>query len=100
MACAVAAGLSAGAEHLSAWFNARRLKRLPRFGVDLYAAFCAAPLLAGYLGLTLYYWEVNRNYDYFAYVKELQSFTRPQSVNFSTLKRAMTALASSAATTK
>ncbi len=77
---AVAAGLNAGAERLAAMINSLKAHPWPKIDIGLLAVLCAAPLLAGYVGLSFYYVYANRDYDYFGYVKNLQALVPPQAV--------------------
>lgn len=69
-----AAGLYGGA----GWMASGRWSRIAEsLTPAALATVCAAPLLAGYLGLTGYYGWVNRGYDYWEYVRDLQRYTPP-----------------------
>ncbi len=72
----VAAGLMAGADRLYSAWPPTWPRLLP--STTTLAWLLAVPLLFGYLGLSGYYLWANRDYDYFAYVRDLQGLTSSQ----------------------
>jgi hypothetical protein len=68
--------IAAGLADISEDIRQRFTNTLPTWLSDpRLLALLAAPLMAAYIALSLYYWQANKDYDYLAYVGELQALT-------------------------